>query len=575
MVRAWSRISASFRTFTALTLSLALSSCSASTGPRFRGGHAQSSNRTVSTQELQTSLKISLEVMLQGGNGASAKQLARIEAAMWRTFQSLPKNALGRLAPRAVRYIVHGYFAKEHGWLIKGLEPHGMQLSNLTEVHNVSILQDKAPALVEALLEAGRSGHGLLLEDVVAMAATLERLIFDESLALLEASYTLNGLAVGAPIGASALHEVLSSYLMLFEMGARGNLSDVRRHQALKAKAAKEGGSWSTLVEFEQDAVHNFRYMRRDVINPFVPAEYSFQEVAQIIEDLAQGYGKWQNTECRQMKEELMGLDLHGTGRVPLGSFYSQPDTADYQFTESVDYLRRIGALDETESGHHVRIANYISGPSNCIASSQYYSVCCLSDCESLMNELEGTVRAPTASPEQLLALIGNLSSSTVDAPRQLPHSLEEKLNAIGSRHGGRVPLHGRLLMQWMHFAFPADCPFPQVSEDASALSPSHWLDKKATAPEDVRQLHTQAAGPEVQAALSLEMQWSDEEVLPVQEPLASRRGALSALAQAGVQLLLLLVLLRVTLAGACAFRAACSEREGCGKKEALALPLH
>lgn len=33
----------------------------------------------------------------------------------------------GHINSRSVRYLVHNYFAKEHGWLIKGLEPHGHQ----------------------------------------------------------------------------------------------------------------------------------------------------------------------------------------------------------------------------------------------------------------------------------------------------------------------------------------------------------------------------------------------------------------------------------------------------------------
>ena len=48
-----------------------------------------------------------------------------------------------------------------------------------------------------------------------------------------------------------------------------------------------------------------------------------------------------------------------------------------------------MGALDETRGEAYVRIANYMTGPSNCIASSSYYSVCCLNECEGLMNELE------------------------------------------------------------------------------------------------------------------------------------------------------------------------------------------
>ena len=79
-------------------------------------------------------------------------------SSMWQTFQALPKNEMGRLAPRAVRHIVHSYFAKEHGWIINGLEPHGMH-GNASEVYEVDILQDKAPAFVEALLESRSAGR--------------------------------------------------------------------------------------------------------------------------------------------------------------------------------------------------------------------------------------------------------------------------------------------------------------------------------------------------------------------------------------------------------------------------------
>jgi hypothetical protein len=323
---------------------------------------------------------------------------------------------------------VHNYFAKEHGWIINGLEPDTMQ-EDVTELHEVNILQEKAPAFVEGLLEARRSNRGLSLNDAVVMVAALERLIFDESIALLEAAYTLNGQDSGDKIDEEVLHEVLSSYLLIFEMGIKGNVSDARKHHAIKEKMASSSATWPTLIEFEQDAVMNFQYRTRGNLNPFVEKEFSFSAASRIVEDLAQGYGKWQNTECRQMKEHLMDLDPDGSGRVPLNVFYSQPENAEYQFTESVEYLRKIGALDEPSmGGPKVRIANYVAGPSNCIASSTYYSVCCLSDCESLRNELEGKIQAPVASPEHVVAVVGNLSSSTVDAPRDLPQALTDKL---------------------------------------------------------------------------------------------------------------------------------------------------
>merc|ERR1719469_679334 len=186
---------------------------------------------------------------------------------------------------------------------------------------------------------------------------------------------------------------------------------------------------------------------------------------------MVHGFGKWQNSDCRGIKEALMDLDPDGSGRVALGRFYSKPATGKYRFSESTEYLQQIGALDETGWRPKVLIANYVAGPSNCIASSEYYSVCCLSDCEGLMNAVEAQIQAPTASPDQLLNLVSNLSSPSVDAPRQLQPGLVQKLHSIAARNGGAVPLHGRLFAQWLHHAFPNDCPYPSTPRSVQALS--------------------------------------------------------------------------------------------------------
>merc|ERR1739848_234658 len=68
-------------------------------------------------------------------------------------------------------------------------------------------------------------------------------------------------------------------------------------------------------------------------------------------------------------------------------------------------------------------------------------------------------------------------SSSTVQAPRSLPAPLLFRLNEIAENHGGKVPLHGRLFAQWMHHAFPRECPFPHLSGTTNPLTPDEWLD--------------------------------------------------------------------------------------------------
>jgi len=383
------------------------------------------------------------------------------------------------------------------------------------------------PRLVEDLLEANQAGRGLSLADLVAMAAALEQLIFDETLNLLETAYFFNGHSTTDLVDAEALHEVLDSYMLLFQQGAVANAIDRVRHNQIKERRLRQQDmNWHNVRIYVQHTVKNAEYMHRDTRNPWAPSLYSVEQTSEIAQLLLHGYGRIQDTECRGMAQALAQLDLKGKGRIPLHVFYSQPHTADYQFKESVQYLQQIGALEEGGSVRSVRIANYVQGPSNCLGETNYYSICCLTHCDGLMRELEGSISAAQASTEQLLVLVGNLSSFFVDAPRHLSAELEAKLQTIADRHGGAVPLHGRLFAQWMHFAFPQECPFPHLAEDALAMNPSQWHNAKdlhVTAEDKERLKEVAAASGALSAGDPLVMEWSDEEVLLLQEP--QRRG--------------------------------------------------
>ena len=188
----------------------------------------------------------------------------------------------------------------------------------------------------------------------------------------------------------------------------------------------------------------NFNYAKQHISNPFVEPFFTFeafeagessaarQDTVAIVDEMSHGYGKWQNMECRQMKADLMDLDVDGDGRIPLGRFYGRMDNTKYQFTESIHYLREVGALEEVGSEQRVRIANYLQGPSNCIASSTYYSVCCLSECDQVLNDLEVKLEAPSAEPQQLLRLMNGTEA-------RLGARMEERLEEIGKQNGGQV----------------------------------------------------------------------------------------------------------------------------------------
>jgi len=463
---------------------------------------------------------------------------------------------MGRLSPVASRHMIRNYFAATHGWIINGLEQHAMN-TNVTDVHQSTILLDKVPQLAEGLLFAKRAGHGLSLTDVVAMAAALEQIIFDETLELLKVAYAFNKHETSELLNNEVLHDILDSYLLLFEQGSVANLTNPERHHYIKRRRLGQDTNWHDVRMYVQDTVKNIEYMQKDVRNPFAPLVYSFDQVAHISEYLIHGYGRVQDAECRGMAQALAELDPEGSGRIPLHIFYSQPYTADYQFKETVFYLRQVGALDDT-GVPSVRIANYVQGPSNCMASS-YYSVCCLVACEGLMRELEGSIRAPQVLPEQLLILVGNLSSPSIDAPRDISPDLASKLHTIADRHGGMVPLHSRLFAQWMHLAFPRECPFPYVAADPVLMTPSHWhgggVDEKdlKVTPEERKRLVEESANMAagLPAGDALVPEWSEEEMLFLQEsPRRIFGGAISAAMRLILQFSMGITIIRIGFEG-------------------------
>lgn len=149
-------------------------------------------------------------------------------------------------------------------------------------------------------------------------------------------------------------------------------------------------------------------------------------------------------------------------------------------------------------------ITNYMQATSNCVVLTSHYRVCCANECEEHMDELETVVGAPDAVPEILLSAVENISAAwygdedifdyddgevyhdgdglqsydetSLGKKRvELPDALRQQLHDIALAQGGKVPLHGRLFAQWLHYAFPHECPYPHKSGTISSVTPSSF----------------------------------------------------------------------------------------------------
>merc|ERR1719433_1443286 len=196
----------------------------------------------------------------------------------------------------------------------------------------------------------------------------------------------------------------------------------------------------------------------------------------------------------------------------------------------------------------------------NCMASSSLYSICCIDECKAIMATLEQSIASSMAEPEVIAELISAIPSDTVSAPRDLPAPLRRRLVEIAPRHGGQIPLYGRLFGQWLHHAFPNECPYPHTSGSlASPLTPMEWMHadgevkRRIKASKDEMQTFMEvdlnASKPDLEHQL-VALPWTDEEELLVGAAVAhgvgSARFLLRLVALALGAISIMVVLLRM-----------------------------
>merc|ERR1719453_975877 len=303
---------------------------------------------------------------------------------------------------------------------------------------------------------------------------------------------------------------------------------------------------WDETKQFVRD-------VRNEVERTSTNGKFSFSLMTTVVEEVGERFGHFQDAECSAMKTKLIAMGDGGVGRVPLAQFYKTSiDDDTFEFQESEGYLRELGALDDTDPAHpSVIIPNYLQSATNCIASESLYSVCCLNECEQLLSHLEKEIDAPEAEAGRIAAIVSGLPSSTVEAPRTLSSTLLGRLDEAAAAHGGTVQLHGRLFAQWMHHAFPRECPFPHVAGTTNPQTPDEWMSTKGQesfATHEQMRSYVENAKPRVIQAVQELNHWTTEEELLVP---FSARAPFQAKTEAGSRSVLWFVFSVVMLSAA------------------------
>jgi hypothetical protein len=428
-----------------------------------------------------------MAIALGEGHGVHGERLMEVREFLSRIYMTLPKNSYGRIERPMLRYALHRYFAKRYAITVRGMEPtlNHSHFSKGRDSIGADVLLDQVPSYVESLLEGRFADHGFGLEDVVVMAATLEQLILGSGSTGLATAYSLRNHSTGALVGREEFDSILETYVLLWLVGGGADLdaTEVTTDRAFIEEAVPK---WNEVADFSKGEADRSLYELQHTKsgNPF-KKEYSFADGQSVVNHITSGFGHWWEQECQAIKKKLTDLDTAGSGRVPLSSFYRSAMAGEWRFGESEEYLRELGALDDSSTfrGPQVIIPNYLLAASNCIVASTYYLVCCVNECESLLQRVEDRIQSPVATVEELVPVVESLFMPA----KPLPATLRSQLDRIAETHRGRVPLHGRLFAQWMHYAFPQECPFPHPAGKAAARTPAEFGDAYAATPQEMR----------------------------------------------------------------------------------------
>jgi len=283
---------------------------------------------------------------------------------------------------------------------------------------------------------------------------------------------------------------------------------------------------WRAIVSMVDGSVAALEFARRQAPGlgagrTAFESQYSFDDALEVAKGMSRNFGSFWETQCQDTKASLLALDSTKTGRVRLPDFYGANKEGEWRFGESEAYLRELGALDETSSwrGKQVIVSNYMQAASNCVVTRTHYLVCCMAECEGILGQVEATIGAPVATPEQVLEVVGSLSDGD-DEPAHLDAAMRAQLQRVAQMHGGQVPLHGRLFAQWLHYAFPRDCAFPHKTGQASALTPAQFGDDSIVSAEEVSRhvaedvVRRDLGSNQTAEQGDLMTQWSEEEEL-------------------------------------------------------------
>lgn len=480
--------------------------------------------------ELQHEEQRPLEALLQQVLGKGAQlEVDSAEAELRSVYRTLPKPEHGMLGPEALRYAVAHHMRGRHFMFFEGLEAHDLWATPVLSPWDVRILERAPAPILQALNEHNFTAWGVSLREMALYATVLKRFALQRVMEVLEATFHILQHKSTLKLSSRKVQKTFTVFI--------GLLSTLKIDETLSGRelAAHIREKWPRLLtRLESNPSLNTRALMEEEmgrisfedrgisLNPF-RSTLPWERVWSISERLVTRFGSWQSKECTGMKHTLGNLDKESWGRVPLGKFYQAEGTGALSavFTESLDFLRSVSAIDDSvPDSPKVIVANYVYSIANSKNLLGDVGYTCRNDCIDVIDALQQNFSAASAVPEVILELVAGIvppSSLTQEPLGPVPAKLREKLYRMAEQQGGECILHSRLFMQWLHYAFPLDCPYPQPYWRKTRKERLAFLNSAYSATEPDKLYHISKANAAWHMNSPWLSQWSDEEVSVLQ----------------------------------------------------------
>eukprot|EP00928_Gymnodinium_smaydae_P061510 TRINITY_DN45568_c0_g1_i1.p1 TRINITY_DN45568_c0_g1~~TRINITY_DN45568_c0_g1_i1.p1 ORF type:complete len:628 (-),score=128.48 TRINITY_DN45568_c0_g1_i1:47-1870(-) len=394
--------------------------------------------------------------------------VAQMRAALRVTFTALPKSSNGRLPQQTARYALHRHFLQERGMFLRGLQPADRQMAH---VHNST--REWTLGYLDGLFAQGADlvEDGFDLQQLASFAAMIDTLIEKETEQSIEILLGLLKMPKDGLISSNIVKCVLETHAQQLSVLDIVDADKNATAKAFNKFAANQCGD-------PDEAITNpefFRFMAPEIQN-HAQADLDFATLVQKAHAIEKHVRAYTQQQCNGLRSYFQSLELKNEdGYIPLNAYYEGKSYSHWLFVESEDFLRYEGAYDKGKYGSpRIIEANYVESRMNCVDSTTLYAVCCKSECTDILQNLELKLQESKGKPEQIAALVSDMSSRTVEAPRKLPDELLKKLRAMAKN--GEVQLHSHAFELWLHQAFPRECPKPSSVRTSNMMTASEWM---------------------------------------------------------------------------------------------------